>query len=87
MLIELRRVRVGEVAEDQLLAAVRTLDPHVYSDQEKDQQLAELQYSWDWWNHASHSLPKLALDGVMEAAKAFILNLVRPAFSSNVTVN
>jgi hypothetical protein len=49
--------------------------------------LAEFQYSWDWWNHGSHSLPKLALDGVMEAAKEFILNLVRLAFSSNVTVN
>jgi hypothetical protein len=90
MLIELRRVRVGEVAEDQLLAAVRTLDPHVYSDQQKDSQLAELQYSLDWWNHsASHSLPKLTLDSVMEAAKEFILNLVRLAFkfSSNITLN
>jgi hypothetical protein len=87
MLIELRRVRVGEVAEDQHLAAVRTLDPHVYSDQQKDRQLAELQYSWDWWNHASHSLPKLTLDNVMEVAKEFILNLVHLAFSSNITLN
>jgi hypothetical protein len=76
MLIEIRRVRVGELREDQLLAAVRTLDPHVYSAEWQDRQLAELQYSWDWWNDASHSLPKLSLNTVMEAAKEFTLNLV-----------
>jgi hypothetical protein len=47
MLLEIRRVWIGKFAEDQLLAAVRTLESHVYSDERKDWQLAELQYSWD----------------------------------------
>ena len=86
MLSELRSVRIGEFAEDQLLAAVRTLDPHVYSDEGKDRQLAEFQYSWDWWNDASHPLPKLTLDTVMAAAKEFVLNLVCLTFASNLTI-
>lgn len=88
MLGEITRVRLGTLPEDQLLAAVQALDPHVYSDKSKDQQLADLQYSWDWWNNhsetsASHSLTKLTMGIVMEAAKAFVLNLVSLAVSSD----
>jgi hypothetical protein len=87
MLIEVRRVRIGELAEDQLLATFRALEPHVYSDEEKDRQLAECEYRWDWWNDASHSLPKVTLDSVIQAAKGFVMNLVRLTFSSSVTIN
>ena len=83
MLSEMTRVRIGELAEDDLLAAVATLEPHFYSDEWKDRQLSELQYGWDWWNDGSHSLPKLTLDAVMEAAKDFVMNLVSLSLSSH----
>jgi len=87
MLIDFRRVRVGELAENELLAAFLAHDPHVYSDKEKDRQLAECEYRWDWWNDASHSLPKVKLDSVIQTAKGFVMNLVRLAFSSSLTIN
>ena len=87
MLIEFRRVRVGELAEDELLAAFRALEPHIYADEEKDRQLAECEHRWDWWNYASHSLRKVKLDSVLQTAKGFVMNLVRLAVSSSLTIN
>jgi hypothetical protein len=87
VLIELRRVSSGELAEDELLAAIRTLDPHLYSDEEKDRQLAQRLYGWEWWNDASYALPKVRLESVVDAAKDFVLALVSLAFSSTLTIN
>lgn len=74
------RVRIGELKEDQLVAALLLHDPHVYSDKLKDRQFAQLEYDWDWWNQGSetstHSLPKLTLGDVSMAARAFMLDLV-----------
>ena len=87
VLIELRRVSSGELAEDELMAAISILDPHLYSDEEKDRQLAQWLYGWDWWNYVSYALPKVRLESVIDAAKDFVLALVRLAFSSTLTIN
>jgi len=87
MLNEIRRVRIGELAEDELLGIFRALEPHVYSDEAKDRQLAQCLYPWAWWKDESYALPKVTLVSVVEAAKDFVLSLVGLAFSSSLTIN
>ena len=76
MLIEVRRVRIGELAEDELLGVFCAREPHAYCDEAKDRQLAQCLYAWAWWKDASYALPNVTLHSVVDAATDFVLSLV-----------
>ena len=86
ILIHITSVRAGKLPEDQLFAAVRSMEAHYYSEQWKDRHLAELKHSYDWWNDrfeisTSYRLPKLTIVQIMEITREFMDDLVRLAIS------
>jgi hypothetical protein len=86
ILIHITNVRAGELPEDQLFAAVRSMEPHHYSEEWQDRHLAELKHTYDWWNDrfeisTSYRLPKLTIVEIMEIAREFMDDLVRLAIS------
>jgi hypothetical protein len=81
------RVRIGKLPEDEVFAAVQSMDPHAYSTEWKDRHFAQLKYDYDWWNDhfeisTSYSLPKLNAMEVLEIMRDWYDDLVHCAVSS-----